>query len=114
VICIQDCFELERKQHNECRLVCRYFTETIQKYGVPEIFNTDQGSQYTSEVHTNVLLNNGIKFLWTVGRAIDNIFIERLWRTVKYENVYFKAYTDGISYRGLKDYFGDIQRLHSH
>jgi putative transposase len=90
--------------NNECRLVCRYFAETIQKYGVPEIFNTDQGSQYTSEVHTNVLLNNGIKFLWTVRTSIDNIFfIERLWRTVKYENVYLQAYTDGISlYRGLK------------
>ncbi|MFV8363526.1 transposase, partial [Flavobacterium sp. ZT3P35] len=70
-------------------------------------FNTDQGSQYTSEVHTNVLLNNEIKISMDgKGRAIDNIFIERLWRTVKYENVYLQAYTDGISlYRGLKDYF---------
>jgi putative transposase len=49
------------------------------------------------------------------GRAIDNIFIERLWRTVKYENVYLQAYTDGISlYRGLKDYFEfyNTRRLH--
>jgi putative transposase len=70
--------------------------ETIQKYGVPEIF-TDQGSQYTSEVHTNVLLNNGIKFLWTVKDELLTTFYERLWRTVKYENVYLQAYTDGIS-----------------
>ena len=75
--------------------------------GVPEIFNTDLGSQYTSEVHTNVLLNNGIKISMDgKGRAIDNIFIERLWRTVKYENVYLQCYTDGISlYKGLKAYF---------
>ncbi|CAM2979551.1 putative transposase [Flavobacterium frigoris] len=81
--------------------------ETIHKYGAPEIFNIDQGSQYTSEVHTNVLLNNGIKISMDgKGRAIDNIFIERLWRTVKYENVYLQAYSDGIMlYRGLKDYF---------
>jgi putative transposase len=51
--------------------------ETIQKYGVPEIFNTDQGSQYTSEVHTNVLLNNGIKISMDgKGRAIDNILLK--------------------------------------
>jgi putative transposase len=71
-------------------------------------------SQYTSEVHTNVLLNNGIKISMDgKGRAIDNI--ERLWRTVKYENVYLQAYTDGISlYRGLKDYFEfyNTRRLH--
>jgi putative transposase len=90
--------------------------ETIYKYGTPEIFNTDQGSQYTSEVHTNVLLNNGIKISMDgKGRAIDNIFIERLWRTVKYENVYLQAYSDGIMlYSGLKDYFEfyNKQRLH--
>jgi len=82
-------------------------TETIEKYGKPEIFNTDQGSQYTSEVHTKVLQSNIIKISMDgKGRAIDNIFIERLWRTVKYENVYLQAYTDGISlYKGLDKYF---------
>ena len=81
--------------------------ETIDKHGVPEIFNTDQGSQYTSEVHTNVLKSNGIKISMDgKGRAIDNIFIERLWRTVKYENVYLQAYSDGRSlYSGLEKYF---------
>jgi putative transposase len=70
-----------------------------------KFFNTDQGSQYTSEVHTNVLLNNGIKISMD-GKVELLHFIERLWRTVKYENVYLQAYTDGISlYRGLKDYF---------
>ena len=81
--------------------------ETIDKYGKPEIFNTDQGSQYTSEVHTKILINNDIKISMDgKGRAIDNIFVERLWRTVKYENVYLQSYSDGISlYKGLKEYF---------
>lgn len=81
--------------------------ETIDKYGKPEIFNTDQGSQYTSEVHTKILLDNNIKISMDgKGRAIDNIFVERLWRTVKYENVYLQCYSDGVSlYNGLKEYF---------
>ena len=81
--------------------------EAIDKHGKPEIFNTDQGSQYTSEIHTNILINNDIKISMDgKGRAIDNIFIERLWRTVKYENVYLQAYTSPLSlYNGLKEYF---------
>lgn len=81
--------------------------ETIDKYGKPEIFNTDQGSQYTSEIHTKILLNNDIKIsMDSKGRAIDNIFVERLWRTVKYENIYLQCYSNGLSlYKGLKDYF---------
>ncbi|SEB04437.1 putative transposase [Flavobacterium gillisiae] len=81
--------------------------ETIDKHGVPEIFNTDQGSQYTSEIHTSILIINNIKISMDgKGRAIDNIFVERLWRTVKYENVYLQAYTSTISlYNGLKKYF---------
>lgn len=81
--------------------------ETIEKYGKPEIFNTDQGSQYTSDIHTNALKDNDIKISMDgKGRAIDNIFIERLWRSVKYENVYLQAYEDGISlHQGMKRYF---------
>lgn len=81
--------------------------ETIDKYGVPEIFNTDQGCQYTSEIHTKILIDNNIKISMDGrGRAIDNIFVERLWRTVKYENIYLKAYSDGLElYLGLKEYF---------
>lgn len=81
--------------------------EAIEKYGKPEIFNTDQGSQYTSDVHTNLLLKNDIKISMDgKGRAIDNIFVERLWRSVKYEDVYLQAYPDGLSlYKGLKKYF---------
>ena len=59
--------------------------------GVPGNFNTDQGSQYTSEVHTNVLLNNEIKISMDgKGRAIDNIFIERLWRIVNTRKYIYK------------------------
>jgi putative transposase len=81
--------------------------ETIEKHGKPEIFNTDQGSQYTSEVHINVLLSNEIEISMDgKGRAIDNIFVERLWRSVKYENVYLQSYPDGLSLRkGMKSYF---------
>jgi putative transposase len=90
--------------------------ETIEKHGVPEIFNTDQGSQYTSEIHTQMLLKNGIRISMDgKERAIDNIFIERFWRTVKYENIYLQAYKDGISLRkGLKIYFKfyNTQRFH--
>jgi putative transposase len=89
---------------------------TTEKHGVPEIFNTGQGSQYTSEVHTDLLYSKKIKISMDgKGRAIDNIFIERLWRSVKYENVYLQAYADGISlYKGLKVYFEfyNTQRFH--
>ncbi len=74
----------------------KILSETIEKHGCPEIFNTDQGSQYTSEIHTKVLKNNDIKISMDgKSRAIDNIFIERLWRSVKYENVYLQSYSDG-------------------
>lgn len=90
--------------------------ETIEKYGCPEIFNTDQGSQYTSEVHTKLLLDNDIKISMDgKGRAIDNIFIERLWRSVKYENVYLQSYENGQElYDGLYGYFQfyNNERIH--
>ena len=61
--------------------------------GRPEIFNTDQGSQFTSEAFTGLLLNNGIRISMDgKGSYMDNIFVERLWRSVKYEEVYLKAY----------------------
>ena len=59
----------------------------------PEIFNTDQGSQFTSDAFTGMLLENGIQInMDGKGRYLDNIFVERLWRTIKYEEVYLKAY----------------------
>ena len=67
--------------------------EAFQRYGTPEIFNTDQGSQYTSKEFTDVLKDKGIDISMDGrGRALDNVFVERLWRTVKYEEVYLKEY----------------------
>lgn len=81
--------------------------EAIQQYGCPEIFNTDQGSQFTSGIFTALLRDNKIQISMDgKGRAIDNIFIERLWRTVKYEHIYLHVADDGLKlYQGLKTYF---------
>lgn len=90
--------------------------ETIKNYGCPEIFNTDQGSQFTSDVFINILKSNEIKISMDgKGRALDNIFIERLWKSVKYEHVYLYVYEDGLSlYKGLEGYFEfyNERRLH--
>ncbi len=90
--------------------------EAIKNHGVPEIFNTDQGSQFTSEVFINTLKDNSIKISMDgKGRALDNIFIERLWRSVKYENVYLNVYENGLSlWKGLEKYFQfyNHERLH--
>jgi len=77
------------------------------EHGPPEIFNTDQGSQFTSEEFTGRLENHGIDISMDGrGRAIDNIFVERLWRTVKYEEVFLKDYLDVLDAIGnLKTYF---------
>ena len=65
----------------------------IRNYGAPGIFNTDQGAQFTSNAFTDVLKQNGIKISMDgKGRALDNIFIERLWRSLKYEEIYLKEY----------------------
>jgi len=73
--------------------------EALQK-GTPEIFNTDQGSQFTSDEFVSILVGNGIKVsMDSVGRYLDNIFVERFWRTLKYEEVYLKAYQDGKTAR---------------
>jgi putative transposase len=67
--------------------------EALRKYGTPDMFNTDQGSQFTSLEFTNILINNSIRISMDgQGRWRDNIFIERLWKTVKYQEVYLKAY----------------------
>ena len=67
--------------------------EALARHGRPEIFNTDQGSQFTSGVFTALLLKNAIAISMD-GRGAwrDNVFVERLWRTVKYEEVYLRAY----------------------
>ena len=67
--------------------------DALDRYSAPQIFNTDQGSLFTSECFTSVLLAHGVAISMDgCGRWMDNVFIERLWRSVKYEEVYLKAY----------------------
>ncbi len=79
----------------------------LRKYDSPEIFNTDQGSQYTGGAFTGVLKDKGVKISMDgKGRCMDNIFIERLWRSLKYEKIYleeFKTVRELIA--GLREYF---------
>ncbi len=90
--------------------------EAISEHGAPEMFNTDQGSQFTSDVFIEVLSTNGIIISMDgKGRATDNIFIERLWRSVKYEDVYLNVYESGIElYGGLKRYFEFYNQVRRH
>ena len=80
--------------------------EAIEQHGKPEIINTDQGSQFTSEVFSEYVLNQDIRLSMDgKGRATDNAFIERLWRSVKYEKVYLNPPKDGTDlYQKVVDY----------
>lgn len=88
----------------------------LRHHGKPDIFNTDQGSQYTSHDFTKEVLGSGILLSMDGrGRALDNVFVERLWRTVKYEEVYLKDYQTVLQAgRGLATYFRfyNSERLH--
>ena len=90
--------------------------DAIAGYGTPEIFNTDQGSQFTSEAFTGVLKREHIRISMDGrGRWMDNVFIERLWRSVKYEEVYLKAYDNGIQARqSLAEYFRFYNAIRKH
>ena len=90
--------------------------EAIAKFGAPEIFNTDQGSQFTSEAWIKVLKDANVAISMDgKGRWIDNVFIERLWRSVKYEEVYLHAYTGGTeAKKGLTAYFSFYNARRSH
>lgn len=90
----------------DTRFCLKALNEALHQ-GIPEIFNTDQGAQFTSEDFTDILKAYGIKISMDGrGRALDNIFIERLWRSVKYEDIYIKDYSNMIElYQGLKAYF---------
>ena len=81
--------------------------EAIDKYGCPAIFNTDQGSQFTSEAFTGALLSRGISISMDgKGRWMDNVFIERLWKSVKYEEICPKGYSSMTEVKkGLATYF---------
>jgi len=90
--------------------------QALRAYGAPEIFNTDQGCQFTSDGFTSVLKVHGIVISMDGrGRALDNIFVERLWRSVKYEDVYLKGYaTLPELLLGLTEYFVfyNSERMH--
>jgi putative transposase len=97
-------------------LVMGVLNEALSKYGKPEIFNTDQGSQYTSYIHTQTLKNHGIIISMDgKGRATDNICIERFWRSAKVEKIYLNEYfTISTLKSDVKDYmeFYNYRRFH--
>lgn len=90
--------------------------EALTKFGAPEIFNTDQGSQFTSDEWIKMLDNAGVAISMDgKGRWIDNVFIERLWRSVKYEEVYLHGYANGTEARtSLTRYFRFYNARRSH
>jgi putative transposase len=95
---------------------CIEALEEALRQGQPEIFNTDQGSQFTSEAFTSLLLERGIRIsMDRKGHYTDNIFVERLWRSVKYEEVYLKAYQNGWEARtGIGNYMWFYNHERSH
>lgn len=90
--------------------------EAIEKYGCPEVFNSDQGSQFTSEAFTSKLKEHGIKISMDGrGRWVDNVFIERLWKNVKYEEVYLKGYDSiAVAKKELRKYFDFYNKRRRH
>jgi len=95
---------------------CVSALERALETGKPEIFNTDQGSQFTSDAFTGVLLKNEIAISMDGrGRALDNVFVERLWWTLKYEEIYPKDYANGqMLHRGLRQYFDYYNNERNH
>ena len=93
-------------------LVTDVLKEALSFYGKPEIFNTDQGSQYTSAVHTQILKDNDIIISMDgKGRATDNICIERFWRSAKVERIYLNEYN---SIKELKEDVRDYIHFYNH
>lgn len=80
-------------QHHGCAVLCGALQEAIAHWGTPAIFNTDQGSQFTSDAFTGQLKRHGIRISMDgKGAWRDNVFVECLWRSIKYEEIYLKAY----------------------
>lgn len=98
-------------------LVTSVLYEALALYPKPEIFNTDQGSQYTSKAYTDILKKHNIKISMDgVGRATDNICIERFWRTIKYEEIYLNEYKNiKVLNRAIEKFINSYNknRLHS-
>lgn len=99
------------------RLVTSVLKEALMLYPKPEIFNSDQGSQYTSKAHTDILKRHDIKISMDgVGRATDNIAIERFWRTIKYEEIHLNEYKNiKVLRKAIEHYINNYnqKRLHS-
>ena len=100
----------------DTRFCAEALLEALEKYGTPEIFNTDQGCQFTSAEFTGILESHGIAISMDgKGRALDNIFVERLWRTVKYDDVYLKGYTTVSECKaGLTKFFDRYNNRREH
>jgi putative transposase len=100
----------------DTRFCVEALKEALFKYGAPEIFNTDQGCQFTSEAFTSVLKTWNIRISMDgKGRFKDNIFIERLWRTLKYERIYLKAYETGAElFKDLTIWFAHYNEKRKH
>jgi putative transposase len=98
------------------RVCVEALSEALARFGKPDIFNTDQGAQFTSEEFTNVLRDHGIAISMDGrGRCHDNIFVERLWWTVKHEWVYLRPAANGIEQkRSLSEFFDwyNLRRPH--
>ena len=110
---LEGVFALDRAAHHGVLIV----EEAIERHGTPEIFNTDQGSQFTSLALTKLLKHHDIRISMDgKGSWRDNVFVERLWRSVKYEEVYLKAYETVCEVKvGLGNYlrFYNGRRPHS-
>jgi len=90
--------------------------DAIEKYGEPAVFNTDQGCQFTSDRFIGVLKKHNIEISMDgKGRALDNIYVERLWRSLKYEDIHIKSYENMMELRnGISKYFNfyNTERFH--
>ena len=97
-------------------MFCREVLQEALTKGLPEVFNTDQGSQYTSNEFTQILIEAGIQISMDGrGRCLDNVWIERLWRSVKQEEVYIRDYENGEhAHRNLGQYFGFYNEIRPH
>ena len=101
----------------DTRLVTDVLQEALEKYTPPAIFNSDQGSQYTSSEHTGILKRHGVKISMNgKGRSIDNIIMERFFRTLKQNCVYINEFRDTVELKeGIKEYVDKYnnKRFHS-
>ena len=100
----------------EVAICSEVLKDAVRNFGLPGIFNSDQGSQYTSPIFTDILEGHGIKIsMDSKGRALDNVYIERFWRSLKYENIFINDYGTVKELRdGIKRYiqFYNTERFH--